>query len=508
MLTAEGYRVVHLSRHGSFEEGKDVLAIAPDGVPCAFQLKGSSGGKITQREWGKYVDQVNRLVEIPIKHPSIDESLPRRVYFVTNGELDEEVRVEIAGRNSDWIRRGHPQLETVVKGELLGRFIETQDDLWPMSLSSERELLEFYLADGTGYLNKPKFAAFLEHLLWEGDETKAEVSRNLACLAIFASYALSPFALLENHVALVEGWTIYLACLSALIEKRNTPNKNWADNKLLALFAIETSLMNLCEEVKGLKHYVAGNPLVDAPFYRGRLTWLVSFVCIYLLRQQRLNPNWKADPWFDEFILANYSKLELWGEAAAPQIFAVILCLSSRGLGHLGDRLLFELLKGIIELNDKEQGISDPYHHLGEVAMMKQGFVEKARPENFKGRSFILESVVLLCARRGWRGTLAEFWKSITSIDFAEFRPDTLWQYCLWECEEGKLHVTKPKAPQSWTELEHNATNVNPTTIPRLFRDVPEALLLFLMAYPHRIQTSAIMYLDSCLYKNGDDQSA
>ena len=99
MLIGEGYQVIHLSRHGSFEEGKDVLAIAPDGVPCAFQLKGANGGKISQNEWSKYNEQITRLVEIPIKHPSIDESKSRRVFFVTNGELDEEVRVQITNQN-------------------------------------------------------------------------------------------------------------------------------------------------------------------------------------------------------------------------------------------------------------------------------------------------------------------------------------------------------------------------------------------------------------------------
>lgn len=51
LLAGEGYQVVHLSRHGPFEEGKDILAIARDGVPCAFQLKGAPNGKITQRYW-------------------------------------------------------------------------------------------------------------------------------------------------------------------------------------------------------------------------------------------------------------------------------------------------------------------------------------------------------------------------------------------------------------------------------------------------------------------------
>ena len=67
-----------MSRHGPFESGKDILAIDPEGVPCAFQLKGSTG-KISQKEWAKYIDQAVRLVEIPIVHPSVDEKKQRNV---------------------------------------------------------------------------------------------------------------------------------------------------------------------------------------------------------------------------------------------------------------------------------------------------------------------------------------------------------------------------------------------------------------------------------------------
>ena len=144
LLTGEGLQVVHMSRHGPAEAGKDILAIDLDGTPCAFQLKGSAG-KISQREWAKYVDQVVRLVEIPIIHPSIDEKKPRKVFFVTNGELDEEVRLEINDRNREWERRRYPPLTTIVKGELLTRFLRLHDNLWPKELVAYKDLLELYL---------------------------------------------------------------------------------------------------------------------------------------------------------------------------------------------------------------------------------------------------------------------------------------------------------------------------------------------------------------------------
>ena len=38
MLSAQGYRVVHSTRHTALEYGKDVLAIDQDGNGCAFQV--------------------------------------------------------------------------------------------------------------------------------------------------------------------------------------------------------------------------------------------------------------------------------------------------------------------------------------------------------------------------------------------------------------------------------------------------------------------------------------
>lgn len=497
MLIAEGYRVVHLSRHGSFEEGKDVLAIDPDGVPCAFQLKGSGGGKITQREWAKYIDQVNRLVEIPIKHPSIDANLPRKVYFVTNGELDEEVRVEISNRNMEWKNRGHPELQTIVIGELLYRFIKIHDDLWPLPLLSEKELLELYLSNGSGYLDKPKLAYFLESLIFDTSApSKVEISRKLASLAIFASYAISPFSRTGNHVSIIEGWVIYLACLTAFVEKNNAGKERWLDSVEIVMRTIESTLSDLCEELIGMKFFVAGQPLVDAPFYRGRLTWLISFVCVYVLWQKKFHPDWIADDWFDNFVTSNLERLELWGEAAVPQFLAVYWYLLNSELGNLGERLLFNVVAAIIQVNKKAEGLSDPYHSLAEVIMSTLGFSEYSQKENFKGRSYTLDSLIQIFTRRGWRGILADIWKPITEIHFAEFTPEQTWQYCTWHCEEGVLNVTVPNAPQSWQELEMKATQIDVSGIPGLFRENPELLLLFIITYPHRVNPEVIKYLD------------
>lgn len=503
LLTAEGYKVVHLSRHGPFEEGKDILAIDPDGVPCAFQLKGSNG-KISEREWSKYIDQVIRLVEIPIKHPSIDTSLPRRVYFVTNGELDEEVRLQILHRNEEWKRRNLPELLTMVKGDLLTNFLKLQKNLWPITLFSEKEFLELYLSNGNGYLDKPKFAGFLEKILLEETSIKnSEIDRNLASLALITSIALSPFSQKHNHVALIEGWVIYFACLTSLVEKHNAGKKTWIEIATLAKFVIETALTDLFEELKERKYLVEGDPLVDAPFYRGRLTCLIGLLCVFVLWQKQLDPTWKIDNWFEDFLHNNFKQLELWGEAAVPQLLAIFWCLSKIDLDNLGNRLIFEMVEGIIHVNITDQGISDPYHHLGEVVMMKLGFMDSIQKENFMGRTYTLDSLIQLLARRGWRGVIADLWKPITGLQLVEFEPEYSWQFCLWNCEEGNLHETLPKTPQSWKELETKSKEIVLSKIPNILKDDPILLLLFIFTYPHRLTPDVVKHLDEMLISGG-----
>lgn len=498
MLIGEGYQVVHLSRHGSFEEGKDVLAIAPDGTPCAFQLKGSDGGKISQSEWAKYNDQITRLVEIPIKHPSIDESQSRRVYFVTNGELEEEVRVQITNQNPDRIRRQQPELGTVLKGELLNRFSKIHTDLWPLHLQSEKELLELYLADGTGYLDKAKYAGFIESLVFSTEKpTKVEGQRVLASAALFASYGLFPFSQAGNHVAIIEGWTIFIACAISYIERYTLDQRYWRNTIQIAEEAVEMALSSLWDEVRTMQYFVAGNALVDAPFYRGRLTWLTGFISSFMLLQKQKNPDFVIEEEFSKFILVNQNSLFLWGEAAIPQFLSILWALRTVGYPQMADRLLFAIFIGILDKTTSDEGIPDPYHNLGEIVVTISGLSDKLRGENFAGRSYSMESLIQLLVKREYRGILEENWKQITLMHFVEFEPLYSWQFCVWHCEDGTFHQTMPKTPQSWKSLVNQYKEMSIEKIPLYYQRNPAMLLIFILVYPHRLRSLIALFLDN-----------
>ena len=47
MLTGQGFRIVHNTKHTPQEFGKDVIAVSPEGKLVGYQLKGNPGATLT-----------------------------------------------------------------------------------------------------------------------------------------------------------------------------------------------------------------------------------------------------------------------------------------------------------------------------------------------------------------------------------------------------------------------------------------------------------------------------
>ncbi len=497
LLISEGYTVVHLSRHGPFEEGKDILAIDPDGIPCAFQLKGSNGRKISQTEWGKYVEQVVRLVEIPIEHPSIDKTLKRNVFFVLNGELEEEVRVEITKRNTDWKSRNCPELDTILLGELTKRFSKMYTEIWPLNLSSEKDLLELYLNEGLGYLDKNKFSKFFEKFIIENKRSKKlEIQRLLAGSSLYCSIALTPFVKTQNHIALIEGWIIFLAFLISVIEENDLEEKYWVRTANLIEETIIASLENLYQEVIDKKILTTGNVLVDGPFYRGRITWILSYLSAYYLQLLKNNDEIKIKEKLELFFLENFKNIYLWGEYAIPQLFSIMWGYHALGFIYRSNRLLYLIFKGVLEKTINKDGLTPPYHNLGDIILNETMLSNHLKEFKISERSYSLNSLIHLLTKQGYRGIIAENWQKISKIQLAEFIPSNSINFCLWHCESGSLNESIPNSLQSWKDLQTQANSINLEIIPKYFRDRPEYLLLFLIVFPHRINSDVVKFLN------------
>jgi hypothetical protein len=490
-----------MSSHGPQEQGKDIITIAPDGVPCAYQLKGERD--ITLRKWRDIRPEIEELIEIPIHHPSVASDVPNhRAYFVNNGLLKDTVRREIDDRNRTYRHKGLPVLNVILIGDLLKEFVEIHGRFLPTEPADFRRFLELYLTDGTALLPEEQFAAFLFSVLpFEGKALKKlELERALASALILAGYVLAPYRERENHISLINGWVLVASHVLAIASKMRLPKKNWKATFDLCIIGIEESSRELVKEALERDNFVDGNPLTDGMVYQARITMMLGYLTAY---ENYLHLKGETSQVMDavgNLVESQQKHLLLWGEAAIPAFLSIAWFLERRGKQIAAEQLICSVLYTIVTYNSPENkmpGLPDPYHSVEAVMRSNLGLDEdELRQESFDGHSYGLQSIVEWLARRLRRHALSRLWKEITRVTYSEFIPEPLWASYLWYSSKGKLHHRLPKKQESWSDLLAKSQNKDYGDVPDLLRQMPEFLLLFLLVHPHRIGPNLYRFLD------------
>lgn len=526
MLSAEGHTIIHLTRHCGMEMGKDIITIAPDGTPCAFQLK---AGNISLNKWQKDVGpQIYDLVVGKINHQSVDSPKHHKSYLVTNGNIVEEVSRAINDMNQTWESQGQPylRLKTIVRGQLIEQAKKLGTDLWPSELTDIKTLLEMFLESGRGVLPKEKLASLFESTfplkpLDNGKvPSKAHCKRSIASAAILCAIATSSFSNENNHVAEIEAWMMYLSYVFALAEKWELPAKAYKGEFEIATRSIYNSLANLCDEIREQGHLVEGDPLADSYVYKVRVTWLLGLMSIYALwRRSDEVPKDETDDFLREFCKAQRHQLVLWGEAAIPQFLAFFWhfrkinstpdpdSLLSKLIASMPehDSLLSKLIASICERNRPKGNtflaVANPYYEaediLPHILSPILGPTERPLTYDFRGKSYALEGLVHLFVRRNWKQRMKRLWPDVTRIANASFEPENFSDFYRWRSQEGTNKTVVPKRTQEWGALKALALESAGTNIPPFIKDYPILLLLFLCVYPHRMNAEILRWLDT-----------
>lgn len=219
MLAGEGHAVVHSTRHMAIEFGKDVVSIDPEGVPCAFQLKGNPGGRLTLAQFREIKGQIEELVEQPIRYPGIPDT-PHKCYLVTNGEVEEEVQRAIDDLNLGYQRRGfhlNSRLKLISRGMLLDWAVKYSSTFWPESFSIHEKLIRFYNEDGAGPLNLDLLSQGLDEILkisGEGSRLGTlEFERREISASLFITFAVRNFVNQKNHTAVASAFAALFVAL-------------------------------------------------------------------------------------------------------------------------------------------------------------------------------------------------------------------------------------------------------------------------------------------------------
>ena len=411
-LMMNGYKVLHLSSHGQMEQGKDIIAIDKNGVPCAFQLK---AGNITTGVWRDIKGEIDDLIEIPINHPSIDKSVKHRAFLVTNGKINDKIRTDIDDRNANYKRKGFPELEIIVGSELLTEFIKIHGSFLPSEPKDFKSFLELFLSDGTDMLNKELFSNLLTSILFENKETESYsiIRQKIASGVLLSQYVLSPYELKKNHVAIVEGWILFCAYVLGLVEKYKLPEKYWRPSYELIIQRINEQLSLLKEEVVCRDNYIEGYALGDGDvIYKARITIVMGWLSALELFQKRIDRKYELDGSIYDYIKEYYpDKTWFWGESATPFFILMCLFLSEYGDEELSNSIINDLLLEItMENNIREgKGIPDPYYSpkevIGSIFDMPEFEIDW---KSFLGSSYHLSVLVDILVRRNKRNILNE----------------------------------------------------------------------------------------------------
>lgn len=508
MLIGEGHTIVHITRHCSMEFGKDIITKDHEGATHAYQLKGARNGRYGKSDYRDGLPQLNELVMIPVSHPSIERTKSHVPYLVVNGEIEEEVAAGIRMQNDDWVLKGYNPLNTIVKGQMFGMAMRIKDYLLPTELTDVRLMLEFYLNSGTGFLDKGKFARLIASVIPKNLETKAELRRRISSGALVCAIALENFIKKQNHISIIEGWTIYAATILGIAESGKLSFADIENELLLAQHQIEDSLIDLYNEVKNDNELLTGNRVLDANFYHHRVTILVGFIG-ELGRRATLNRELGIDLNELEGVLHKlWKQTELWGDSSIPYLITRYFFYLANGVRKEEHLIIpLEILTRLSSiLQNPRLPFFDAYYSAEQsiVAWLDQ----RVSKSQFMGASsYSLMPLLMLSIDDFARPAVENLWKRITNSSFLQFNPPTTSDIFNWHNENGKNMEKMYDSEVSWKFLKEWASNPDELSIPKVFAFASNWIPLFFMVYPHRFTTDLALYFRNLTIRNALQKS-
>jgi len=510
MLASEGYTIVHITRHSEMEMGKDVIAVAPNGALCAYQLKTVDGPRITISQWRNNIQsQVLSLVTQQIVHPSVAKDKPHHSFLVTNRDIDEPVQRSIEDMNLKW-RRTRPYrfgLKTIVRGQMLQMAARLQSGLWPTEPGSTNSLLHMFLANGRGSVPLPRLAALIEGTLALNTKSRPmprrELKRRLASAALLCSVALSNYSLAGNHVREVEGLSMLISYILAHAERHRLDEDCWRNEFNVAADLLYDRLMTLLQELTKRSHLIEGEPWSDTMFLRARATMCVGYMSILgLWRTARKMERDSTDDQIRDFCEKYQTKLEYWGESATPFFLALFWYLEKNSGSIQSDLLVRDLLSTICTLNKpgSQMPLPTPYYGYEEIIEHQPVLGGLPIRDSFAGRSQSATALLHLLVRRNLKQSAKALWPDYTRIMHEEHIPTPKWRFHLWRDKDGGINrMVHPPLTKQWNDLRAEAFDEKGRMLPRLIRSHPVLLLLTLCVYPHRLTAEVVRWLDAKL---------
>ncbi len=345
-LSARDHTVIHSTRHGPMEFGKDIISRDHTGTYHAFQLKGNPATRLTIGQWHEILPQIHALMQQPVEPPLSPTAVLATPYLVTNGEVDEEVQAAIRGLNALATAQGRPALQLINRGTLLGEWIgPIANDIWPPSTDVDRHILTCWGLDGRDYFPpEPFHEMILTALPFDNPpRTAPTLARALYGAAIINEICLRRYVEANNYVATIFGRALFLAAAYALIEKVGLEPSAFQSLREMVWGSVADDYISLLAELenKKVRHYYDHHVHLEFVYHAPRLFLLQSIVAVMalaLLKQpepfRSVADQAQAKGAFIREFMDEAAPGILLGEYAVPQILLVYwykCCTSGSG---------------------------------------------------------------------------------------------------------------------------------------------------------------------------------
>jgi len=506
MLSAEGYTVLHSTRHCLLEFGKDILAIDPDGVGCAFQLKGDPGGRMTISHFRSEIQ--GQLLQLTTQFPNYP-GFPQgryRSFLVSNGQFEEEVQTAVAQMNAGAIPS---KIELWSRGHLLDLSKKHGALLWPSELQDNRALLELYLAPAHSQVPAETLAEVLESVLRlrEADNIvgRNDLARRATSAAWLTGICTSTFAEAKNHQAIVHAWSMCCAALiAAQVRHSGLDSVPVCSALSLAEAALKDALTELWNEVRSHQTLIQGNPLTDTTIHGWRVTCLFGLLTSLAIANSdgRLLESESGAALTDWLCSTRYSPL-LWGEAAFASLAPWLVWLRKTDATSRVDDEIAGLTESIVTLNQPENAAAlvAPHYTFEEWfrSLFNDPNVHRHGPldnETSHGCSSISEAALHLLVRTNRKRACKVVWSKFSRLTHRRVALDESWHFGLRRAPGGVEESRIFPSTYTWDSLKADAIAPRiDTRIPNHFLRSPWLLIAWLQVAPHRMDRDSLYAL-------------
>ncbi|MCB4792790.1 MAG: hypothetical protein LHV68_13050 [Elusimicrobia bacterium] len=508
VLMNKGEKIIYVCSHGPAEQGKDIISIDKEGNSKAYQLK---TGDINLAEWRKIRGEIQDLIELSIRHPSVDKTKMHKSVLVANGDITADVRAYIDQLNDDNVRmnRNFSPLSIVCKDTLLKEFIDAHGRFMPVELKDMQMFLEIYLHNGKDFFPKEKYINLVNNMLFSKTyKQKSDYFNIISSSVIITSYILKSFQEQNNYYAMFEAWVLLAGNILRYVKRNNIDKELYLETYDLIKEEVEKNIQLLEEEIIAKKVFLEGNPMGDGWWvYKARATIVLGTISAFEVKNIEKNKEYRVRQQFVDLVKENVSNKVVfyWGESAFPYFLNIINFLEAIQEKELALNLLIALFSDTLKMKEFEYKgfpMPNPYYTAEELLEALLGIsFDQLGEETFVGSSYVLNSLIEMLARRNQRKILEENWKKVSYIHYDVFAPKKFEDIFLWRAEEGENHYEFPNMTQSWKDLYKEANNCE--NVDNFYREYSDLIRYALITYPHRINKYVVRSLDivSCFGK-------